>query len=75
MYSFIPSGEAAQACHASPEIAQIMAALASVLRKLIIAHPPTVQIMPGYTQTKSSRKRARAAQGRAKDQKTHDILD
>jgi hypothetical protein len=28
--------------------------------------------MPGYTQTKSLRKGARAVQGRAKDQKTHD---
>src|ERR1700739_3471348 len=41
MYSFIPSGEAAQACQARPEIAHpTIATLANALRKLIIAHPP-----------------------------------
>src|SRR5215471_26817 len=42
MYSFIPSGEAAHACHAKPKIAHTMTA--SFANIFVIAHPSLFQV-------------------------------
>jgi hypothetical protein len=53
-YSFIPSGEAAHACQARPEIAHAtIATFAKALRRLVIAYPLYGKIGPPARETRA----------------------